>query len=346
MLAVREKGEDRLFQDCPEFENQIEKGEKDGSHDDVSPEGVHHGPVEMGAPGVPGMLGMNKSSAFLKQTHGEGVPLRRDHRVGRLAMGLLEGLLQLLHPYADAVFILVEPDREIGIALQQLDGQQAGRYAGHGGALLQLIGQGLHGLFDMAAHQWGARPDGGLQCSKNRHEKLVNVNPLSGIGGDHRHTQECTQARFIDVDALSLRLIDHIQADHHRFSQFDDLQGQLKTAAEERGIDDIDDQGNGLFEQIAFGLPRGIIEGGEGVDARQIDEIAGLAVDADVAVGEFDGCAGKIGGNRAISRHLVENGAFTAVGLAEQDNTRMFILRMGGRVGVQRKVRISFVGFH
>ncbi len=100
--------------------------------------------------------------------------------------------------------------------------------------------------------------------------QLGHTLALGGGNGHHGNAQVVGQLLYVDGAAVGAHLVHHVQRQHHRHPQLQQLQCQVQVALDVGGIYDIDDAVRLLVQYV---VPRddlllGI--GTQGVDARQV----------------------------------------------------------------------------
>lgn len=90
-----------------------------------------------------------------------------------------------------------------------------------------------------------------------------------GDGLNDRHPEPCFERGDIDIDAVRLRLVHHVQRDHRRNSHVEQLQRQEEVTIELRGIDDVDHRVS--REDDFAGDPFFLVERRDPVDTRCVD---------------------------------------------------------------------------
>ena len=120
----------------------------------------------------------------------------------------------------------------------------------------------------------------------------------------------------LDVDALLLGHVDHVQAHHDRLRQGQKLGHQVEVALELCGVDDGDHHVGAFPDHVVAGDAFFFRVGGETVSAGEVDEVRYVAVVAANPRLLFDGLAGPVAHVLAQTRQHVEDRGFAHVRLA------------------------------
>ena len=204
------------------------------------------------------------------------------------------------------------------LGLEQLDGVPTSRVGGHlvakhaldlderfldGGVELHLRRRGLLGPSGI---------DGGL-------DNVLHAAALQRRGGDDGATQLAGQAVDIDLVAVFLHQVHHVQRDNDRDTQVQDLAGQIQVALKVGGVDQVDDGVGAAFEQI---IARHDLLGrirGQRVDARQVRD-GHVLVARVLALLLLDGHARPVANVLVGTRQVVEHRRLAAVRVAGKGN--------------------------
>jgi len=117
------------------------------------------------------------------------------------------------------------------------------------------------------------------------------------------------------VHSVPDRLVDHVQGNDHRSAQLQELQRQFQGPFEPAGINDIDDQIPGLFQDILDCNPDLWRGSPQGIHSRKINNLDLPAVNHRSAQEVIDRRSREICRRRPVTGHRVENRAFSAVRL-------------------------------
>ena len=71
-------------------------------------------------------------------------------------------------------------------------------------------------------------------------EQLGDADALSRRGSHHRDAELALELRRVDRDAVPLRLVHQVEADHHAVGDLEHLQREVEVALEPRGVDHHD----------------------------------------------------------------------------------------------------------
>jgi hypothetical protein len=121
-------------------------------------------------------------------------------------------------------------------------------------------------------------------------------------------------------DALAGRLVHHVQSHHQGPLQAHELQGQLQTPAQERGVDDVDNDLRLFLKEVISGLQFCLIGGSEGIDPGQVHAGELPPCQNHLAYRVVDSGAGKIGDIGLVAAEIIEYRTFAAIGLADEGN--------------------------
>jgi len=155
-------------------------------------------------------------------------------------------------------------------------------------------------------------------CLHGRIEQLVDAASLYRDQGIGLQARQGGERRDIDLHALFLRIVDHVEPDDHGHVHLHELQRELKGPGEQGCVHDIDDHVHLAGEEIIPRHPFRDIVGGNGVGSGQIDEPYRPAADVDFRFGIRDRGAREVSGIHLEPCHCIENGRFPAVRLARQ----------------------------
>ena len=221
----------------------------------------------------------------------EGVPHVRQGGVAvqaRFRLHLDDAVLQQL----PLVLVQGQPVRQIVAALDELGGAEPGRNAHAVG----VVG-------DQVDHRVDAAVNGGVVGAEVRDlrqhmapghreclvHQLRHALALGGGNGHHRNAQRTAHFLHVHGAAVGADLVHHVQGQHHRHPQLQQLQRQIEVALDVGGVHDVDDAVGLLLKDVVPGDDLLLGIGPQGIDARQIHhgaalfspDLAGLLVHGD-----------------------------------------------------------------
>ena len=210
---------------------------------------------------------MRHTGAGLEQLHRQSVPLRLDD----VLCGAATGFCQLLAGGRRALLGGgTGHATQVLVTFKQLDGEQSRGQA-------MLVRQvwfeprrkvGDH-RFRIAMVAEAARRHRGVagqvQCCL---KQLMDTHALSGHCSDDWNTELAGKLLAVDMNALAMSLVHHVQTNHDRQSEFHELQCQLQAPRQHRRVNDIDDGIDLLLEQKVARRRFGGRGGSQGVGAR------------------------------------------------------------------------------
>ena len=189
---------------------------------------------------------------------------------------------------------------------------------------IRVVGNQVDNRVDTAMH-------GGIACTEVCHlgnglaacgrdrllYKLGNTLALCCRNG-YNGNAECT-AHLLHVDRAAARahLIHHVERQHHRHAQLEELKRQVQVALDIGRIDDVNDAVRLSVENEVPGNDLLLRVGAQGIDARQIDHGAILCL-ADLADFLIDCHAGEVAHMLIGAGEGVKKCRFTAVLVADQ----------------------------
>ena len=194
-----------------------------------------------------------------------------------LRLHLHDAVLQQL----PLVLIQHQPVRHIPVALNELRGAEPGRQA----QPLSVVLDQMHHRMDAPVHRRIRRAEvidlGQHPVFRRLHRpvhQLGHTLALGGGNGHHGNAQVVGQLLHVNGAAVGAHLVHHVQCQHHRHPQLQQLQCQVQVALDVGSIHDIDDAVRLLVQYV---VPRddlllGI--GPQGVDARQVHHGAVLVL--------------------------------------------------------------------
>ncbi len=153
-------------------------------------------------------------------------------------------------------------------------------------------------------------------------QELPDAAAVGGDGRDDGDAEEPLGLGRVELDALALGHIDHIEGDDHGIAELDELERELEAAAQGRSVDHVDDE-VGLFrEEMGQDDLLGRIGRAERVRPGQVDDVEEPPFDIDPAVGMLDRGAGEVRGLGLGPGDRVEQRALAAVRLSDKDDGR------------------------
>ena len=124
-------------------------------------------------------------------------------------------------------------------------------------------------------------------------DELIDALIFGGGNGDYRNAQNLLQLIDTDGAAVGPDLIHHVQRQHHRYPQLEQLKRQVQIALNVGGVHNVDHAVRLLIEDKIAGDDLLLRIRTQGVDARQVDDGAALLV-AHLAHLLVDGHARKV----------------------------------------------------
>ena len=154
--------------------------------------------------------------------------------------------------------------------LEELDGVPA----------TEVIRRGGQSLLDFGERVFygGVEPEGGFggHTGVRRLDRLVEALVMQGARRDDGAPQRLRELRQVDLVAVLLEEVGHVQRDHHGKAEVDDLRGEIQVALEVGRVDQIDHAvGTFVDEVIARDDLLGRVRG-ERVNTRQVRDGHGL----------------------------------------------------------------------
>ena len=187
------------------------------------------------------------------------------------------------------------------------------------GMVLDLVADGMDAAVDRPGR---AEVDDGRQLPAFRRadgrldERFHTV--AGGRADRHdRHAKLLRELFCVNAAAVAGQLVHHVERQHRRHAQRQQLQRQIEVALEIRRVDDVDDAVGLVFQDEIAGHDLLRRVGAERVDTRQIDHGAVL-LPADGAGFLVDRDAGEIADMLVGACQLVEQRRFAAVLVAGQ----------------------------
>ena len=208
-----------------------------------------------------------------------------------------------------------------------LDHFRRGKAAGNPGALGVILDQVGDGV-DAAVHRAVVAEIDALRqnfLARSAHGAVDQLVDALVFGCGDRNDRDAQLLRhFLHVDraAVAAHLVHHVQRQHHRDAQLEQLQRQVQVALDVRRVNDVDDAVRVLVEHE---IPCDEFLGGvgaHGIDARQVGNLAAFraAQEAGLAVDRY---AREIADVLVCAGELVEKRRFSAVLVADQGKKQL-----------------------
>ena len=278
---------------------------------------------------------------------GDGARLRlRDRRAHHAADPLVApagdvqvGILMLQQQSIQALPILrrqrrVHHRRDLGVAFEQLERHPILR-VGRRGVIGDEAAHGSEHRLVLGADGW---PVGRVGVRRLGHLDRGVGQLLHALvpGRHHRHHRDAErrlQHVRLDVDAVLLGDVEHVQPQHHRLLHRQQFRHQIEVALQCRGVDHGDDDVGPLADQVVARDPLFLRVGGQAVGARQIHQVEAEAVLAAEGAGLLlHRLARPVADVLAQAGEHVEDGGLAHVGLADEGHRELPGGRDGGRV--------------
>ena len=148
-------------------------------------------------------------------------------------------------------------------------------------------------------------------------EQLLQAGALQSGDLQHGAAQLVGHLHGVDLVAVLLHHVHHVQGDDNGDAHLHDLGGQIQVALQVGGVHQVDDHVGVLVNDVvpADDLLQGV--GGQGVDTGQVgDHSVGIA--PQLALFLLHGNAGPVANVLVGAGHGVEHGGLSAVGIAHQ----------------------------
>ena len=139
----------------------------------------------------------------------------------------------------------------------------------------------------------------------------------------------------VDLHALGLRLVHHVERDDHGDAHVDDLLGEEEVALQVDGVDHVEDD-VGLHDDVARHRLL-VVERRDAVDAGRVQH----DVVAHAPAGDGDGRAGVVGDVDVEAGERVEEERLADVGVADQDDPAGVGRGVDGRRRDSRRVAVA-----
>ena len=212
-------------------------------------------------------LGRGLGEALIDDVRDDAIALTGDDGLGIVVAVLLAPGDQLLHASS---LLLSEVDEFTGvcITLEQLDGVVATLVGGNARrkVVLDVRQNVLDGGIELVLRHLTLRSSGLFDLL----EELLDALVLKSRDHHDRTTKLLGELVGVDLVAILLDQIGHVEGNDHRQAGLDDLKRQVQVALEVGGVDNLDDDiGLAAHEVIARALLLGAV-GGKRVDAREV----------------------------------------------------------------------------
>ena len=212
-------------------------------------------------------LGRSLGHALVDDVRDDAIALTGDDGLGIVVAVLLALGDQFLHASG---LLLGEVDEFAGvcITLEQLDGVIAALVGGNARRqiFLDVVQNVLDGGVELVLRHLALGSSGLL----NLLEQLLDALVLKGRDHHNRAAELLGQLVRVDLVAVLLDQVGHVEGNDHRQAGLDNLKRQVQVALEVGGVDHLDDNiGLAAHEVIARALLLGAV-GGKRVDAREV----------------------------------------------------------------------------
>ena len=237
------------------------------------------------------------------------------------------------------LFILVQLQRfqNHGVSFHQLAGGEADRQTG----LIRMVMDQMDDGVETSVHRAvvvafvteilspgffliGSNVNGVL-------DQLTDTLILCSRNGNHRHTQQVLQRIDVNVSAVLLDLVHHVQRNHHGRVHLQQLHGQIEVPLNVSGIHDVDDGGGSLHQHKVAGDDFLTAVGRHGVNTGQVrHHRIGIAFDHTVLTVHRH--AWEVAHVLVGTSQLVKQRGLAAILVAHQRKGHPASLRQGGAV--------------
>ena len=205
--------------------------------------------------------------------------------IGQRRVAVKAGLVFHLH---DAVLeqlalVLVEIEHlcQIIAALDELGRAEARRHADAVG----MVGDDVHDRMDAAVHRGIVRAEvrhlRQRAAARDAQPLIHELGHALTLRRRDRHdgdAQRIAHLLHVDRAAVGAHLVHHVQRQHHRHAQFEQLQRQVQVALDIRGVHDVDDAVRLLIDDKIARDDLLLRIRAQGVNARQVNDGAALLV--------------------------------------------------------------------
>ena len=204
-------------------------------------------------------------------------------RKGRVAVepGLVFHLHDAVLEQLQLVFIEFERRGEVVPAFDELGRAETRRHADAVG----VVGDQVHDRVDAAVHGRIVRAEvrhlRQRPAARNGQRLVYQLGHALPFRRRDRHdgdAQRLAHLLHIDGAAVGVHLVHHVQRQHHRYAQLEQLQRQVQVALDIRGIHDVDDAVRLLMDDKIARDDLLLRIRTQGVNARQVDDGAALLV--------------------------------------------------------------------
>src|SRR5581483_3828704 len=293
---------DSVHRHLGEGEDALEHDGHDGDEHERAPELVGEDAVEAVAEGflVDARLGddllMNGHDGAVAGFDGRGTPVHTgDVETGARGFDGVEDVGGIMFETGGEGLFIAEQQERLGGGLKAMFAKAFGQKAG------ERFNLGIQRLRQLSK---AGRGEGGIEAFLERRKNLFAQLRNSPAGaGDERHDRNAKPAgerSDVDVMAVFLGDIDHVERDDRGVAEFDDLRRVVEIALEIGGVDDDNDErGRGQFRETmqqhvagdlfveglrAEAVGAGEIEHLDGGVGGRVEEAAFLAFDGDAGV--------------------------------------------------------------
>ncbi len=109
-------------------------------------------------------------------------------------------------------------------------------------------------------------------------KQFVDAAAALGCGRDYGHSYHLAESAVVELCAVALQLVIHVEGYHHGAVHVDKLGGEVEVALEIGAVNHVDDYVGGLVAQIASDIQLFGRIGGERVGAGKVDDVESVAV--------------------------------------------------------------------
>ena len=263
----------------------------------------------------------NRMRAFMRRT-----ALESTLRGGRSWQDFVAQMPDLFFHFILHRFKILDP-QNTGVMFQQFDGEETRRnmLVAFDVQSVDFSGNRIDGVINVRAvsqHRYAV-----ILQFVQRARQLLQQRPdavrVLADGLDYGRTEIGFQLRNIVFQTLPAGVVRHVERQQHGDVKLRQLSGQIQTALRNCGVHHIDDEVNprsGQFTEhdIFFGRRRG-----QGINAGQVNQFNGLAVENEGAGLAFHGNAGIVADMLSGAGQGVEDTGFSAVGISGQHDFEM-----------------------
>ena len=250
----------------------------------------------------------NEAVAHVRQG---GVPVQTGLRL-HLDDTVLQQLLLVL--------VQTQQVRQLRVPLDELGGAEAGGYAQLVGVVLDKVDHGVDAAVDggaLVAEIVYPRQGLVLCHGDGLVDKLGHALALGGHDGHHRDAQLPAQAADVHGAAVGAHLVHHVQGQHRRYAQLQQLQGEVEVPLDICGVDNVYYTFGPVVEDEVSGDYLLLGVGPQGIDAGQVHHAA-IFLTPHLAHLLVHSDAGEIAHVLVGAGEGVEEGGLAAVLIAHQ----------------------------